>query len=80
MERYRLTPNDGTKNLMEYTSLGKKPFWSELSRKTGINLSTIRHFINFYNKTDELIPKVGCFKTISEEEKNGFVEAAELNC
>lgn len=54
MNKHTLTKDEKVNILIEYTSLGKKPYWTEISKRTGINHQTIGSFINTYNESHEL--------------------------
>lgn len=80
MKKCCLTDEDRAKILLEYGNLGKKPLWTELSRRTGFNHETIRSFIESYNQTGKLSQKRGRPKTILQEEVDGIIGATEAHC
>lgn len=80
MEKHCLTTDERAKILMEYSALGKKPLWTEISQKTGINADTIRSFINRYNKTNQINPKRGRPPIIEQVEVDGIIGSVDSNC
>lgn len=65
--------------MIEPIFLWKKIFLERAFKVSVFNDSTVSHFIIFYNKTDELMPKVSCPQIVSEEQKHTIVEDTELN-